>query len=371
MLTPRAFATCVALFACALLSLSPAARGQSGACCQPAGACVVQTHSACIGVCCGEYAGNGTTCAAGTCTFGACCTGVTTTCITRLQINCTGTWVGAASTCASNPCPQGACCAAAGTCSQMSSAACTGLFTLGGACATTICPQPPGACCDIQANCTSLTQAACAQLAHSQWQGGFTGCSPDPCLHVTGACCITGTTSGNYMCIGAASRTECSVLPHNSFPNVWGGPGSTCSAAACGQAACCAGGSCLVADPIQCAAILGLHQGLYTTCNPNPCAMGACCAGSTCSASTSAGCAGADTRFAGSGVACNAAGNNAAPCCKANFNQSTGAPAITVQDIFDFLGAWFAVDLRADFNGSGVVNAQDIFDFLGGWFMGC
>lgn len=42
---------------------------------------------------------------------------------------------------------------------------------------------------------------------------------------------------------------------------------------------------------------------------------------------------------------------------------------IGVQDIFDFLAAWFTV--AADFNGVNGTTVQDIFDFLAAWFTGC
>ena len=54
--------------------------------------------------------------------------------------------------------------------------------------------------------------------------------------------------------------------------------------------------------------------------------------------------------------------------CQGDHN---GDGAVTVQDIFDFLGDWFANKPSADFNGSGSVTVQDIFDFLGAWFAGC
>jgi hypothetical protein len=54
--------------------------------------------------------------------------------------------------------------------------------------------------------------------------------------------------------------------------------------------------------------------------------------------------------------------------CPADFNCSG---ALNVQDIFDFLAAWFAGGSGADFNQVGGVNVQDIFDFLGAWFTGC
>lgn len=54
--------------------------------------------------------------------------------------------------------------------------------------------------------------------------------------------------------------------------------------------------------------------------------------------------------------------------CPADFN---GSGSVTVQDIFDFLGAYFANLPSADFNNSGSVTVQDIFDFLGAYFSGC
>jgi hypothetical protein len=41
-----------------------------------------------------------------------------------------------------------------------------------------------------------------------------------------------------------------------------------------------------------------------------------------------------------------------------------------VQDIFDFLNAWFAGSPSADYNGGGL-SVQDIFDYLNAWFAGC
>jgi hypothetical protein len=54
--------------------------------------------------------------------------------------------------------------------------------------------------------------------------------------------------------------------------------------------------------------------------------------------------------------------------CAADFN---GVGGLNVQDIFDFLAAWFAGDPRANFNGTGGITVADIFDFLGAWFAGC
>jgi hypothetical protein len=44
---------------------------------------------------------------------------------------------------------------------------------------------------------------------------------------------------------------------------------------------------------------------------------------------------------------------------------------VTVQDIFDFLAAYFAGGITGDFNGAGGISVQDIFDFLAAYFAGC
>lgn len=54
--------------------------------------------------------------------------------------------------------------------------------------------------------------------------------------------------------------------------------------------------------------------------------------------------------------------------CPADFN---GSGAVSVQDIFDFLSAYFQHLPSADFNGSGTVTVQDIFDFLSAYFTPC
>jgi subtilisin-like proprotein convertase family protein len=107
-----------------------------------------------------------------------------------------------------------------------------------------------------------------------------------------------------------------------------------------------------------------LDRAAGDTCDP---AAGACCAGVTCGLSTAAACSGPNRRFTAVGTACNAPGNAAAPCCRADFSQAGG---VTIQDVFDYLGAFFAGSSAADFNGGGV-SVQDIFDFLSAYFAGC
>jgi hypothetical protein len=63
-------------------------------------------------------------------------------------------------------------------------------------------------------------------------------------------------------------------------------------------------------------------------------------------------------------------GYNLVPAClcPADFNCSG---TLSVQDIFDFLAAWFAGSPSADFTHVNGVSVQDIFAFLAAWFAGC
>jgi hypothetical protein len=57
------------------------------------------------------------------------------------------------------------------------------------------------------------------------------------------------------------------------------------------------------------------------------------------------------------------------PACPADVNCSGG---VSVQDIFDFLTAYFAASPAADFNHSGgPPTVQDIFDFINAFFAAC
>lgn len=54
--------------------------------------------------------------------------------------------------------------------------------------------------------------------------------------------------------------------------------------------------------------------------------------------------------------------------CPGDFN---GSGTDTIQDIYDFISAFFAQSPAADVNASGTVSVQDLFDFLAGYFAGC
>lgn len=104
-----------------------------------------------------------------------------------------------------------------------------------------------------------------------------------------------------------------------------------------------------------------------TSGDPCDVSAGACCTGSSCLIATLNACSGPNRRFAGAGTLCNLPGNLTMPCCKADFNQAGG---ITVQDVFDYLAAYFTGQPSADTNGGGVT-VQDLFDFLSVYFVGC
>jgi hypothetical protein len=133
--------------------------------------------------------------------------------------------------------------------------------------------------------------------------------------------------------------------------------------------ACCTPiGACFLLNPSACTApeVGGIAGAAGSICSPNPCLStgGACCGGTVCTISTAGSCIGA---FRGLGTTCDFVGNPVT-CCRANFNQIGG---ITVQDIFDFLTAYFGNHPTADINGVGGVTVQDIFDYLALYFAGC
>jgi hypothetical protein len=134
--------------------------------------------------------------------------------------------------------------------------------------------------------------------------------------------------------------------------------------------ACCLGSTCVIATDPNCASQSGVYQGDATVCTPNPCAalaMGACCSGATCTARMASACTGPNTIYAGDNTTCNPSGNFTTPCCLADFNRVGG---ITIQDLLDFVAAYFQGDLSADFNGTGNLTPEDIFAYMAVYFAG-
>jgi hypothetical protein len=136
--------------------------------------------------------------------------------------------------------------------------------------------------------------------------------------------------------------------------------------------ACCTAGICTITTASACAATF---HGIGTACSPATCPpAGVCCRGTTCNTTVSQASCTAPAPIGAlyvttSGV-CNTAGSTTTPCCYADFNKNG---SLQVQDIFDFLNAWFAGSLYAKVGGdgaSGALAVADIFDFLNAWFAG-
>lgn len=56
------------------------------------------------------------------------------------------------------------------------------------------------------------------------------------------------------------------------------------------------------------------------------------------------------------------------PVCPPDIN---GNGIVSLQDLFDFLAAYFSNNPQADINGSASISVQDIFDYLAAYFAGC
>ena len=195
---------------------------------------------------------------------------------------------------------------------------------------------------------------------YKQWANGT---APNYGVHIHGPTGVPGlTTSGGDTTDGvflvlASEYANDARRPHLVIDYTL--PSGECNAC------CFSNGSCQAMAANECTAAQGTPQASGSVCGPSTCPVnGACCTGTACTSTTSAACGGS---FKGVGSTCQAPGNPTT-CCKANFN---GVGGVSVQDIFDFLAAWFGSNLTADFNGSGAVSVQDIFDFLAAWFAGC
>ncbi|MCC6320431.1 MAG: matrixin family metalloprotease [Phycisphaerales bacterium] len=112
-------------------------------------------------------------------------------------------------------------------------------------------------------------------------------------------------------------------------------------------------------------AVYGACGGGAVACNDND---EACGVGSLQSSLRAMGAAGATylVRVGGTGAA--SGSGQLRVYCAPDVNLSGDS---SLQDVFDFLGLYFAGDPTADFNDSGDQSVQDLFDFLVAWFGGC
>jgi hypothetical protein len=394
----------------------------TGACCKPDGSCAATSASGCGALYNGSYSGNNTVC--GSCTqppVRACCQ-TDGTCILATQAGCTsypGAYRGDSPTCA------------AASCDRTLSTGVTGGggFATPGAVflnATAPADHPllitgfdysptqaynnvtfypvmdiytrPGGYVGFEfGNCASEYQPNGWVLNTQVTTIPYPVGGSDSTIHVTLASPVTvpaGQTIAFYLLVrasGIATNTtgpttfsdpgEIMIQSDESrgagagsaaiTPN-WSGALSTTTNTFRGRiyyrstGACCISEVCTTTTEAACT---GTFRGLGTACTPNACVTGtgACCCGSRCTITTAGNCTGINQSFAGAGLACTPFSFRA-PCCRADFNKNG---AVTVQDIFDFLTAYFTTDPCGDTNDTGAVTVQDIFDYLTAYFGGC
>jgi len=163
---------------------------------------------------------------------------------------------------------EGACCLANEQCAVTTEADCVG--NLGGAwqgggsgCVPNPCLDPEGACCFEPDICVEFTQEFC-DLAGGQYEGDYTLCSSTNCF-ATGACCF-----GDGACSDGMDQGDCEV-----GGGTYQGDFSSCSPGLCPEppGACCfANGNCVVIDRADCEAVPGAtYKGPGTTCTPGIC----------------------------------------------------------------------------------------------------
>ncbi len=352
-----------------------------GACCSTMdGTCSLDQRSLCSGD--NTFQGEGTTCPANPCTpiMGVCHQAMTGGCRTTTVSRCEPGWDFYESRQSCNPppraTPSGTCCYNHLCLDGLTFAQCQAAGeTWLQQCDGPICLLPPQVCC-IGAACVVVQRAEpCAGARFS----GLATCTYAPCrggVPIVGVCCRGAT------CEMAAIPGAC------TGPNTLFIPTTTeCNQSGNHVAACCnadfnhVGGVTLqdifdfltafmasdASADIDHSGIVAVQDifdflaAFFTGCSNS---AGACCNGTHCSITTSSACTGI---FQSAGSVCGPTGNPTT-CCPANFDQSNG---LAIQDIFDFLAAWFSRAPNANFNHVGDFDIQDIFDFLAAWFAGC
>ncbi len=219
-----------------------------------------------------------------------------------------------------------------------------------------------------------------------------TSCSLDfsgaPCGPLTGRISPAAWFSYTAQCTGTVTMSTCGA-DFNTILSVYTGGCAGLTSVACNDnAALCA--TTPNASSVQFQAVagnrylvrvggVGGQTGSGTLSISCDVPLGACCSGSACLQTTPEACTASGYVFKGLGEIC-----TPSTCCAADFNASG---AVTVQDIFDYLAAYFAgctapgvpsasCPRSADFNGSGGggssgITVQDIFDYLAAYFAGC
>ena len=238
----------------------------TGACCELAGGCVVETAAQCKGT--GVYQGDGITCDAAQCDApkptGACCFigGACADHYTSVCVELGGVHQGPETSCPVTGCPKMvACCRPDMSCIDTSAAGCAGqggVWTQDLGCIDVECvPQAnDGACCLASGGCLISDAAGCAGMAGSFLKGE--GCVNQCPLPIYGACCV--------------SEKICLLeLEANCPAGQWLGPDVACSPNPCSPipyGICCVKGACLMDFPEDsCIGFEGQFKGPDATCD--------------------------------------------------------------------------------------------------------
>jgi hypothetical protein len=304
--------------------------------------------------------------------FGACCNSVTGQCEMRSPTGCASsvpaaTYQGDSTACSPSLCDigVGACCSFGG-CTLRTPAYCSlhAASYLGGTCLPSPCVT--GACCSRVGTCLASLQYSQCVINSGTYLGDNATCTgvvcpqPGACCYPTGLCELQTETA----CINP--------YPIYGTIGVFQGTGTVCTSTPCAQPGACCDAFMTCTFVLQTLCTAGSTWIPGGSCSPNHCApTGVCCRGATCNASVAqADCTGSGTAGALYATSSNACGSATSPCCYADFNKSG---AISVQDIFDYLNAWFGGNLYAITGGDGAggsLAVQNIFDFLSAWFTG-
>jgi hypothetical protein len=178
------------------------------------------------------------------------------------------------------------------------------------------------------------------------------------------------TTSNDQYCSGSISSITLTAFGGSGSGIEW-------SKGSCGGSPAGTGNPLVIAAPTVTTTYYA--RWAAAPCTPSSCASltvtvnpttGACCNGygvaKTCAVVPPASCAGPTTPQHAYRGDCTVCGQFV--CCPADYNNNG---IMEVQDIFDFINAWFMGAPTTDFDHSGVLEVQDIFSFLNVWFTGC
>lgn len=263
----------------------------------------------------------------------------------------------------------GACCTASG-CATSTEANCTGTWLAGGVCSPSPCPPLNDACenrpgvgpgltpySTVNATTDGLSHATCTFFSSSAIYNDVWfnfPCTFNGTLDINTCDATFDTKLAVYQGYGCQDF-EARLIACNDDSPLCVGSGTRSA----------------VSVPVVAGEHYTIRVGSYSSSSTGTGNLnvvthpaGACCAQTACTITAPESCTGS---WMGGTSVCGSP-ENPTTCCLANFNQLGG---VTVQDIFDFLGAWFAGSTAANVNADAGVSVQDIFDFLAMWFAGC